>query len=102
MGGVNQAVCDQEIERTIDCRLGDALHFASYSLINFTGRKVSPCMMEDMQDRHPLGCHSKATRTQLGSVNGSTGHRGSLLQLFAITTYIVGPGSKILTRPDIP
>ena len=70
MGGMYQSILCEKFERTIDRWLGDAWEFHPCQLVDLTGRKVSPCMTEDMQDRHPLGRHSESTRTELGSVIG--------------------------------
>jgi hypothetical protein len=59
MGGMDQPVFHQEIQRTIDRRLGEPWQFTPRLYIDFAGREMSTHMMEDVQNSHPLRCHSK-------------------------------------------
>lgn len=60
MGWTRQSVLDQELQRPVYGRLGDARQLAPGFFEYFTRRKMAARMMQNMQDRHPLGCHSEA------------------------------------------
>jgi hypothetical protein len=75
VGGADQAILSQEFQRAIYgrfCQTGDILAGA---LIDF-GRGYMPVrVVQDVQDCHPLGGHTKAARTQLGDVLVAAGHQ---------------------------
>ena len=60
MGRLDQAILYQELQRPVHGRLCDAGQLAARPPVDLPRRKVGTRMMKHMQDRHPLGCHSKA------------------------------------------
>ena len=60
MGGPHQSILGEEIQRAIDRRFGNTRQFTPRLFVDFTGREVCPGVLEDMQDGHPLGRHSKS------------------------------------------
>jgi hypothetical protein len=60
MGGTYQPILGQELQCPVYGRLGEAGQIAPGFPENLPGGDMRACMMEDMQDRHPLGCHSEA------------------------------------------
>src|SRR6266496_9702 len=77
--GTNQSVFGEEIQCTIYSRFGKTWQFAPRLLIDFTWRKMRPCVMEDMQNRHSLRRHSKSAGAELGSIIRGTGHNLTLI-----------------------
>lgn len=82
VGRMNQSVFGEEIERPINRRLGETRQVASRLFEDFTGRKMRPRVMENVQDCHSLGRHSISAGAELGSIHGCAGHGSILIASF--------------------
>src|SRR5688500_7680617 len=68
MRWTRQPVSRQEFQRTIDSGFCQPRKIPLRLFIDLGRRKMRPCMLQHMQDRHTLGRHSESARAELGGI----------------------------------